>query len=112
LEQDRSHLTAQQIYEQIHDRLPAVTLSTVYRSLERLVKAGQISISDMGLGAEVYETVGSKQHHHLVCQACGQVKTIDDEMVQSFFSGIEQQHGFQVVTNHLILFGRCLQCQR
>jgi Fe2+ or Zn2+ uptake regulation protein len=112
LEQDQSHLTAQQIYEQIRDDLPAVNPSTVYRALERLAHAGQVSVSDMGLSAAVYETVGGKQHHHLVCQDCALVTTIDNEIVQSFFTRIGQQYDFQVATNHLILFGHCSQCQQ
>jgi len=112
LEQGHSHLTAQQIYEQIREDLPAVNPSTVYRALERLVQAGQISVSDMGLGAAVYEMVGGRQHHHLVCQGCNQVVTLDDAVVQSFFNRVDQQYDFQVATNHLILFGRCSRCRQ
>jgi Fur family transcriptional regulator, ferric uptake regulator len=105
------HLTAQQIYECIREHLPAVNPSTVYRSLERLAHAGQVSVSDMGLGAVVYETVGGELHHHLVCQDCGKVTTIDDGPIQILFNNIAQQYDFHVITNHLILFGRCSQCQ-
>lgn len=111
LEQDQSHLTAQQIYGRIRENLPAVNQSTVYRALERLAHAGKISVSDMGLGAAVYEAVGGEQHHHLVCQDCNQVITIDDDAIQALFNDIERQHDFQVVTNHLILFGRCSACR-
>lgn len=110
LAQNHSHLTAQQIYERIVANLPAVNPSTVYRSLERLAQSGQVSISDMGLGAAVYEVVDGTLHHHLVCQVCGQVITMDDEPVQTLFNQIVQQYGFEVSTNHLILFGRCGQC--
>lgn len=111
LAQDHSHLTAQQIYERILQNLPAVNPSTIYRSLDRLANSGQVSVSDMGVGASVYEAVGGELHHHLVCQKCGRVTTIDDALVQRLFSSIAQQHNFEVVTNHLILFGHCLQCQ-
>jgi len=110
LEQDHSHLTAQQVYERIRENLPAVNHSTVYRALERLAHAGAISISDMGEGASVYEIVGGDKHHHLVCQECGAVTTIGDEDVAKFFHHIEREHGFKMVTNHLILFGRCSHC--
>jgi Fur family ferric uptake transcriptional regulator len=111
LERDRSHLTAQQIYEQIRESLPAVNPSTVYRALERLAHAGQVSVSDMGVNAVVYESVASEHHHHLVCQDCGKVITIGDETIQKLFRDIAEQYGYQMITNHLILFGRCSQCQ-
>lgn len=112
LTQDQSHLTAQQIYEQIRGNLPAVNPSTVYRALERLAHAGQVSVSDIGQGSAVFEMVGGDQHHHLVCQDCARVTTIDEKIVHNLFDNIGQQYGFQVSTNHLILFGRCLQCQK
>jgi Fur family ferric uptake transcriptional regulator len=112
LAQDQSHLTAKQIYERIQENLPAVNPSTVYRALERLAEAGQVSVSDMGVGAAVYEAVGDEPHHHLVCQNCGKVMTIHHETVQTLFDAIAQTHDFQVMTNHLILFGYCAQCQK
>lgn len=111
LEQDLSHLTAQQIYEQIRGHLPAVNPSTVYRALDRLAHEGLISVSDMGQGAAVYEAVGGECHHHLICQTCRQVKTIGDEAVSQLFRQLEQENQFQIVTNHLVLFGRCQACQ-
>ncbi|MFN2105194.1 MAG: Fur family transcriptional regulator [Candidatus Promineifilaceae bacterium] len=111
LSQSGLHLTAKQIYERIQVNLPAVNPSTVYRALERLADAGQVSVSDMGVGAAVYELVAEEPHHHLVCQNCGKVATVDHETVQNLFDAIAESHDFQVVTNHLILFGTCTECQ-
>jgi len=111
LEHEHAHLTSLQVYEEIRGRLPAVNPSTVYRSLERLVSNGKVSVSDMGTGSVVYELVSGEIHHHLVCQKCGRVQTIGNEEVRKFFSEIQQQDHFEVVTNHLILFGYCEDCQ-
>jgi Fur family ferric uptake transcriptional regulator len=105
-----SHFSAGEIYERIRDRLPAVNPSTVYRALERMAKAGEISVSDMGTGAAVYEGLASGIHHHLVCQICGRVMTIGHEEVDSFFAAIEKRHDFHILTNHLVLFGVCSEC--
>ncbi len=106
-----SHLTSHEIYEQIRDRLPAVNLSTVYRALERLASRQQVSVSDMGTGSAVYEALAGGAHHHLVCQACGQVVTLGDEEVRGFFAAIQRRTRFRIITNHLILFGLCDACQ-
>ncbi|MFZ2098651.1 MAG: transcriptional repressor [Anaerolineales bacterium] len=109
---EESHFTAQEVYNLLKPRLPAVNPSTVYRALERLVHAGRVSVSDMGLGAVVYEIVGGEHHHHLICQECGRVTTINDDAIQSLFKSIAQRYDFQVATNHLILFGCCAQCRQ
>jgi Fur family transcriptional regulator, ferric uptake regulator len=108
---ENTHLTSQQVYEQIRERLPAVNPSTVYRALERLAKNGKISISDMGTGSAVYETLREQAHHHLVCQKCGCVQTIDHAAVSQFFQTIESSAQFSVSTKHLILFGLCEHCR-
>ncbi|MCE5208518.1 MAG: transcriptional repressor [Chloroflexi bacterium] len=111
LSKEHTHLTSLQVYEEIHNRLPALNQSTVYRALERLVNRGLVSISDMGNGSAVYELLNNGMHHHLVCQKCGQVITIGHEEVEAFFSIIQERYKYKIITNHLILFGICEKCQ-
>ncbi len=111
LEKEHVHLTSHEVYEQIHPQLPAVNPSTVYRALERLVKNGKISVSDMGTGSAVYESIHGDIHHHLVCEGCGQVITIGHEEVEAFFHSLEAAHQFEIKTNHLVLFGICEKCR-
>ena len=110
LQENNRHLKAHEVYERLHPRFPSVNPSTIYRALERLVQGGKISVSDMGTGASVYEKIADGMHHHLVCQKCGRVQTIQHEIVGSFFSQIENKFEFKVATNHLILFGECSYC--
>ena len=110
LQEEHAHFTAQEVYVHLKPRLPSVNPSTVYRALERLTNAGEISVSDMGTGSAVYEMVGSSPHHHLVCQGCNRVITLENEIVQPLFAEVEGQFSYQLTTNHLILFGYCPEC--
>jgi Fur family transcriptional regulator, ferric uptake regulator len=112
LSKEHAHLTSLQVFEIIRERLPAVNQSTVYRALERLVSYAKVSVSDMGTGSAVFEIMTDGMHHHLVCQKCGQVITIDHEDVKELFSKISQKQHFQIKTNHLVLFGLCEICQK
>jgi Fur family ferric uptake transcriptional regulator len=111
LGREQTHLTSHELYQQIHGRLPAVDPSTIYRALERLAHRGSISVSDMGSGAAVYESIDNGVHHHLVCQQCGKVVTLSPDEVAGFFASVQRNHKFTIVTNHLILFGVCEECQ-
>jgi Fur family ferric uptake transcriptional regulator len=110
LRQEHAHFTAQEVYAHLKPRLPSVNSSTIYRTLERLTNAGEISISDMGTGAAVYEMVGNPPHHHLVCQGCNRVITLENEIVQPLIDEVEARFNYQLTTNHLILFGYCPEC--
>lgn len=112
LSKEHSHLTPAQVYDEIRERLPAVNQSTVYRALERLVKAGEVSVSDMGTGAAVYEILSDDLHHHLICQNCGRILTIHHEDVSCLFDTIKENSHFEVLTNHLVLFGLCEDCRQ
>lgn len=112
LHQEHAHFTAQEVYTYLKPRLPSVNPSTVYRALERLTNTGEISVSDMGTGAAVYEMVGSSPHHHLVCQSCNRVITLENNTIQPLFEELENQYDFKLTTNHLILFGYCPECSK
>jgi Fur family transcriptional regulator, ferric uptake regulator len=106
-----SHLTSHQVYEEVHQRLPAINPSTVYRALDRLVSTGKVSVSDMGTGASVFEITGDHLHHHLVCQGCGQITLLENDSIAPLILELEKQYQYKITTNHLVLFGLCQYCQ-
>jgi Fur family transcriptional regulator, ferric uptake regulator len=105
------HMCAQEVYQHLQPHFAAVNPSTIYRALERMAQHGQVSIADLGTGTAV-EKVTDHMHHHLVCQKCGTVQTIENEMVGTFFTQVDSQYDFKVNTNHLILFGECSVCKK
>jgi len=111
LEKANAHLSAQQIHEQLKTRLPSLSLSTVYRSLDYLVAHHLISISDMGVGTPVYEILTDQPHHHLVCEKCNQTLHLDPAEVANFLNAVADKTDYKITTNHLVLFGICKDCQ-
>ena len=112
LEAHDDHLTAKEIYEEVRTTQTAIDTSTVYRTLERMVHDGKVSVSDIGGPAVVYELVTKNPHHHLVCEQCGKMLTFKNDKAADFLASVEQESGFQVTTNHLVLFGICPDCQK
>ena len=112
LEHTHDHLTAKQIHAALKDRLPSLNLTTVYRSLEYLVNHKLISVADIGIGSPVYERIQEIPHHHLVCLNCHHIIQVEHEPIKTFFNLLEEKHKFNVLTNHLVLYGTCLDCQQ
>jgi Fur family ferric uptake transcriptional regulator len=112
LREEHGHFTAKEVFQQLKALQPRLNPSTVYRALEQLTLAGEISVSDMGLGASVYEIVGAEPHHHMVCQQCHKILTIHNDKIQPFFDQMKGETGFELTTNHLVLFGYCPDCQK
>lgn len=112
LKRENTHLTEQEIFNEVKTKFTAVNHSTVYRALRRLVDSGEVSITDIGRGAQVFEICTNEPHHHLVCQVCDQISHLTDGTVEELFALIEKNHQFKVITKHLALFGVCKECQK
>ena len=116
------HLSAEDIYMEVHKFYPATGLTTVYRTLELLVQTGIIFKFDFGDGKARYElSEGPKSighHHHLVCTGCRRIVDYTDfideeiELLKQTEKGLSEKYNFKI-TNHLIQFyGLCDKCQK
>lgn len=110
LEQTQDHLTALQIHANLKSRLPSISYTTVYRSLDYLVQHKLITVADIGKGSPVYELVSLTPHHHLVCLNCIKIQQLEHSIVEPFFEHLEDSKDFEVLTNHLVLYGICKDC--
>ena len=76
LNRTEKHLSAEDIYLEVHKLCPQIGLTTVYRTLELLTGMGLISKFDFGDKRARYELVEDpkgEHHHHLICTRCKRV---------------------------------------
>ena len=115
------HLSAEEIYLAVHRRLPNIGLTTVYRTLDLLVRMGVVVKFEFGDGRARFELAGHPQgkghHHHLVCTVCGKVVDytdfIDEEvdLLEKTEKGLSKKYDFEI-RDHLIQFqGVCGSCR-
>src|SRR5207249_9338925 len=72
LKGDHTHPFAHEIYRRVHQRLPRISLATVYRNLHSLVEEGKIRTLLLdGQGAR-YDPE-TREYDHFVCERCGRV---------------------------------------
>jgi len=109
---DDGHLTADEIYQKVRAKSPAVNLATIYRTLELLKALRLVTAIDTGEGCVYYELAGEQRHHHLVCKECGYTLELDCDVIEPLEKELRQRYGFQVNLDHLALFGLCPKCQK
>ena len=105
------HTSLGEVYARVQRRDPTLDRSTVYRALKVFVETDLVVAADTGDGETYYEIKRSEQHHHLVCRLCGWEQEIDDSLLLAMFDSVSQQHDFEVITDHLMLFGCCARCR-
>ena len=121
LSKTKKHVSAEDIYLNIHKDYSAIGLTTVYRTLELLVKIGLVLKFDFGDGRARYELAqGPKtenHHHHLVCTNCGRVIDYTElmeqekELVNKTEKQLSRKYNFKINSHQIRFLGLCQGCQ-
>ncbi|PPD58072.1 Fur family transcriptional regulator [Dehalogenimonas etheniformans] len=109
----KGHLDADEIYQRARERLPRLSLSTVYRALAKFKETGLIEERHLDENHHHYEISHHDEHHHLICTGCGKVVEFKLPITEIIIEKVPQAAGFKI--NHsgeLSLSGMCPDCQK
>lgn len=114
LENEASHLSAEDVYLLVKEKAPEIGLATVYRTLELLSDLQIVHKLNFGDGVARYEfrsDDGKHHHHHLICLNCGTVDEIKDDWLEDVEKRVEEKFGFKIIDHHLMFHGICHRCK-
>lgn len=111
LHAEGAHLTADEIFEQVSQKVAGVNRSTVYRTLELMESLGLAVKAELN-GSHVYHHSEEGHHHHLRCRRCGSVEELPEEALASLRQNLLEQQGFAAELNHHVITGLCRACLR
>ena len=77
LSRERTHPTADELFQMVRRRMPRISLGTVYRNLERLAAEGVIRKIDYP-GSRMRFDAERGGHHHIRCVICGRIDDIEE----------------------------------
>ncbi len=106
------HISAEEIYTQLHSRYPYANISTVYRTLELLKKLDLVTETNFGEGRVRYHVAEKGHHHHLVCYSCGKIIDLEESALYPLKDTLLQQYGFDADLRHLAISGQCGGCRK
>ncbi len=109
LQADDSHPTADQLYLAVRDKLPRISLATVYRNLDLLVREGWIQRLEFG-GTQMRFDGNPSEHHHLRCLSCGEVR--DGRGSIPALDRERSRSGYEITGYHLEFTGYCARCKQ
>ncbi len=105
------HTTLDEVYRRVQKRSSAISLTTVYRTLNFLCELHLLVAIHIGRQT-YYEAAGDRPHHHMICRRCGSVEVLPDEELRPLISRVRSKHDFLIDMDHLGLFGLCASCAR
>ncbi len=106
------HISAEEIYGQLHARYPYSNISTVYRTLELLKALGLVTESNFGEGRVRYHAAEKGHHHHLVCRSCGKIIDLHESALYPLKDTLLRDYAFDADLRHLAISGECSECRK
>lgn len=109
-----SHLSAEELFAKVKEAEPDIGLATVYRTLEVLAElriVNRVSFEDGITRYDLRTEDSGHFHHHLLCQVCGRVEEIHEDLLLDVEQKVEQDYGFKVADHRLTFLGICARCR-
>ena len=104
----RDHPTAEQVFLRAKQKMPDISMATVYNCLDALVKCGLIRQVNVERSATRF-CPNMREHFHFHCESCGGVFDIPfDSAAQNGTFGIPK--GFRVARYEIAAHGLCPDC--
>ncbi len=114
LENEKDHLSAEEIFFFVKQKNSDIGLATVYRTLDILVDlkiVDKISFDD-GVARYDLRKEGAKHfHHHLLCLECGNIEEINEDLLGNVEEIVKKNFHFVVKDHRLTFHGICQNCQ-
>ena len=120
LSRTSKHMSAKEIYASLYKMYPGIGLTTVYRTLDLLVRTGFINKFAIGDGQNRYEFKSDKRkehHHHLICTTCGRIIDYSDfvdeelELVKKTEESLAKKYNFRILDHNIEFYGLCERCK-
>lgn len=105
-----SHPSAEEVYEEVRERIPSISLATVYKVLGELRDLGQLR--ELPVSGKLRFDADVGPHHHLVCDRCRRVEDVRRDgaspapKLPSAAAG-----GFRILGAEVIFRGLCPGCR-
>ena len=105
------HVTAEEVLASVSDRLPNVSLPTVYSTLELFEDLSLVRRIGVRQGAVLYDP-RPERHDHMVCDRCGKVEDLDAGVKLAHALERARLDGFRPKRAEVRINGLCADCAR
>jgi len=103
------HPAADKLHQRLREKLPMISLDTVYRTLTTLAKYGLINRVETPESLARFE-VAQIRHHHLICRSCGEIKDFVCPIIDGVALPDELQTWGKIDNKNMVVYGVCRKC--
>lgn len=102
-----SHPTVETLFQEATQRMPGISLRTVYQTVNDLCGMGELRPLSLDPGPTRFDPNGT-DHHHAICDRCGAIHDVYVDGTDQF--AIDGAPGFRPAAMSIVLHGTCATC--
>ncbi|MCD8175724.1 MAG: transcriptional repressor, partial [Phascolarctobacterium sp.] len=104
---ENAHPTAEVFFSKLQAECTAMSLATVYKTLEILSRLSVINVPNVGEDSFRFDAV--KEDHHVRCTNCGAVMDVHAPDSTRLAKAVEAASGYKVKGHQFYFYGLCPQ---
>ena len=108
---EMDHPTASEVFLRVKEKMPSISLATVYNSLETLSHAGLLKQINMDRSPSRY-CPNQKEHGHFFCEECGKVSDVFKRPNSRLGESWSLPRGTKVDQFEMNIKGLCPSCAK
>ncbi len=107
----QDHPSAEQLYMRLHERMPTLSLDTIYRTLSTFVQHGLANRVETAESQARFEVVDTR-HHHLICANCKKIIDFDWERIEQLDLPEAVKQWGTIHSTSVVVYGVCKSCSQ
>ncbi|MDA1353537.1 MAG: transcriptional repressor [bacterium] len=109
----KTHFEVDDFIVKMHQKDNDFSRATVYRVIKQLLEGGFLQKINTKDGKVFYEqNFGDKLHDHIICNNCGRIQEIKDDLVGDLLDKYCLKINFEADYRSLHIYGLCDKCQK
>jgi Fur family transcriptional regulator, peroxide stress response regulator len=103
------HPTAQSVYRQVKSTYPSLSMTTVYQTLDTLLRIGAITSLGTAGDDAVHFEVNTDPHINLACLTCHRIRDLNSRAIRDLEAEVQQAIGSKVLSGRVVYYSECLE---
>ena len=108
----QGHLDADEIHRRAREKGHRLSLSTVYRAIQKFKELGLIEELHLDNTHHHYEVKPPTEHYHLVCLGCGRVIEFRLPLSRYIARNVPESRDFSITETEIRMAGYCSRCHQ
>lgn len=105
-----THLSPEEVAQQIKMTDKSASLSSVYRILSFLENEEFICGLKTDKSGKRYEIASKSHHDHIICLECGEIVEFVNQEIEDLQLEVAEKYGAKLISHDMKLFVKCKKC--